>query len=126
MRASFLIISLVSLSVLATACGGGDSGGTSTQPNNPTPVVVATVSVTGATTLDVGKTTQLSASARDASGSTIAGKTFTWSSSNDAVASVASDGTVSGKSAGTATITASVDGKSGSSAITVSAPAPAV
>jgi hypothetical protein len=123
MRAPFLAIPLV---ILAAACGGSDSSGPSTQPNNPTPAVVATVSVTGASSIDVGKTIQLSASARDASGATIAGKTFAWSSSNDAVASVASDGTVSGKSAGTATITASVDGKSGSSAVTVSAPAPAV
>ncbi|HXT17912.1 MAG TPA: Ig-like domain-containing protein [Gemmatimonadaceae bacterium] len=115
-----------------TACGGGESvpstqPTTSTPPPPPPPVpVVATVTVTGSAALDVGKTAQFSAVAKDSTGTAISGKTFTWSSANDAIASVASDGTVTGKTAGSTTISASVDGKSGSAAVTVNAPAPVV
>jgi hypothetical protein len=44
---------------------------------------------------------------------------FSWSSSNPAVASVSASGLVSALSGGTVTITASVDGKSGTGSVTV-------
>lgn len=127
MRARLFLFAIAATAL--AACGG--SGDSTTQPSGggtPTPPAptVATVSVSGASSVDVGKTIQLTASALDAAGAAITGKTFTWSSSNDAVASVASDGTVSGKSAGTASISASVDGKTGSTSVTVTAPGPAV
>ena len=45
-------------------------------------------------------------------------KTVTWTSSNNSIASVASDGTVTCKGVGEATITASCDGKSGTCKVT--------
>jgi uncharacterized protein YjdB len=95
--------------------------GTPTQP------AVATVAISpAAASLAVGATQQLTATAKDASGTTISGKTFTWASSNTAVATVNSSGLVTGRAGGTATITASVDGKNGTASITVTAAAPTV
>lgn len=71
------------------------------------PPPVATVQVTLAlSTIMVGSTTQASATLKDATGSTLGGRTVTWSSSNQAVATVSSAGIVSGVAAGTAVITA--------------------
>jgi uncharacterized protein YjdB len=82
---------------------------------------VASVTVTPSPiTMVAGQSTQLAASARDASGSVITGKSVVWSSSNTAVASVTAQGVVSGVGAGSTTITATVDGVSGTSAVTVS------
>src|SRR5206468_10532504 len=47
------------------------------------------------------------------------GRTVTWSSSNTAVATVSNSGLVSGVTPGTATITATSEGKSGTSSVTV-------
>jgi len=69
--------------------------------------------------LNVGQNTQATATAKDASGATVAAS-FTWSSSNNSVATVSSSGMVSAVAAGTATITASASGKTGSAVVTVS------
>ena len=61
---------------------------------------------------------QLSAIAKDASGHSLQ-RTFAWSTSDPAKATVSSSGAVVGVAPGTATITAAVDGKSASSTITV-------
>ena len=66
-----------------------------------------------------GQTAQLKAEARDASGTMIAGKTFTWQSSTPAVATVSATGLVTTLTVGTTTITASVDGVTGTSSFTV-------
>jgi uncharacterized protein YjdB len=84
------------------------------------------VSVTPATAaLAVGGTQQLAAVARDAAGAERAGRTFVWTSSAPAVATVSSTGLVTAVGAGSATITATADGVSGTAAVTVTAP-PAV
>ncbi len=67
-----------------------------------------------------GQSAQLALSVRDAADNVITGKSAIWASSNTAVATVASDGTVKAIAAGSATITATVDGVSGSSVLTVS------
>jgi uncharacterized protein YjdB len=67
-----------------------------------------------------GSTTPLVATARDASGNSISGVTFSWISTNTSVATVNSSGVVTGVSQGTATVRASANGFSGSSAVTVS------
>jgi uncharacterized protein YjdB len=94
------------------ACGGGDSG----------PPAVATVTVTpSAAQVEVGLTTQLSASAQDSKGNTLSNP-VTWSSSAATVATVSSAGLVTGVSAGSATITAAAGGKQGSATVTVVPP----
>jgi large repetitive protein len=67
----------------------------------------------------VDSTVQLSASALDATGKLIPGKTITFASSSPLIAGVSSAGLVKGLSPGIATITAAADGKSKSSTITV-------
>jgi len=86
-------------------------------------IPVATVNVTpAAPTITVGSSIQLVATTLDADGNTLAGHTITWSSSNESVASVSSDGLVSGLAAGgPVTITATSEGKSGTATVTVAA-----
>ena len=67
----------------------------------------------------VGSTTQLGATARDASGTVITDRTPLWSSSNSAVATVSQQGLVTGMSPGTTTIVAALDGRTGSATVTV-------
>jgi hypothetical protein len=86
----------------------------------------ATIAVTpNPATVSVGLATQLSASAKDASGAAIAGKTFTWASANNGVATVSSSGSLAGVAVGSTTVTASADGVTASVPVTVLA-APAV
>lgn len=95
-------------------CNGGDTSG-------PSPNATATVEVSPATiSLEfLNGTTQLSATARNSSGNPIAGKQATWSSSAPAVANVDANGLVTARSAGTATVTASIDGRSGTATVAV-------
>lgn len=107
------------LLALVAACGGGgdDNGGTNPPPPSST---VASVDVSPATaSLMVPETIQLTATPKDASGNAMAGKSVTWTTSAGNVATVSSSGLVTSVAAGTATITATVEGRSGSAAITV-------
>jgi hypothetical protein len=104
---------ICTFALLAISCGkSGDSG---TQPA----ATVATVAVSQDATLVPQATVQLTATPKDASGATLTGKTVTWSSSNTAVASVSATGLVTALTAGTAIITATSDGETGSATITV-------
>ena len=83
-------------------------------------VPVASVSVSPATaTVYVSKTVQLSATPKDSAGNALTGRTIAWTSSNAAVATVATTGLVSGVGVGSATITATSGGKSGTASVTV-------
>jgi len=85
-------------------------------------VPVATVVVTPPTSsMVVGASVQLSASVRDASGAELPGRLVGWTSSDETVAIVSSAGRVTAIKVGTATITASSDGKSGTATVTVTA-----
>ena len=86
------------------------------------PGAVASVTVTPSPiTMVSGQTQLLTAAVKDASGTVLTGKIITWASSNTAVATVSSSGVVTAVAAGTATITGTADGVSGSSAVTVTA-----
>src|SRR5205809_2966603 len=86
---------------------------------------VASVAVTPASaTIQVGQTQQLAATLKDASGNTLSGRGVSWSSSNSSVATVSSSGLVTGLAAGSAVITATSEGKSGTATLTVVAPPP--
>src|SRR5207244_2553493 len=95
-------------------------GKSATATATVTLVPVASVALTpAAATITVGGMQQLSAVTRDAAGNTLTGRVVTWVSSNTSVATVTSSGLVTGQLAGSATITATSEGKSGTSAITV-------
>ena len=113
---------------IASGCGGDKITGP--QP----PAAVASVSVAIATpTLTAypragaaGSTTQATAIPRDANGNSLAGRPIIWSTEKNEVATVSVDGVVTAVAPGTATITATSEGKTGSATVTVSAPVPQV
>ena len=72
----------------------------------------------------VGETVQFTATPLDSDGKAVSGKTVTWSSSDLNVASVTESGLATGVGLGTATITATSEGKTGVSAITVTVQLP--
>jgi hypothetical protein len=110
--------------VSITAASEGQTASAAITVNAPAPVPVASVSVSPATaSLQVGATQQLSAVTRDANNNVLTGRVVTWSGSTT-IASVNSTGLVSALVAGSATITATSEGVSGASAITVTAPVP--
>ncbi len=85
-----------------------------------TPVPVAAVAVTpSSASLRVGGTVTLAATARDSAGGTLAGRPVTWSSSAPSVATVSMAGLVTAVAAGTATLSATVEGIAGTAALTV-------
>jgi alpha-tubulin suppressor-like RCC1 family protein/uncharacterized protein YjdB len=84
------------------------------------PAPVATVEVSPATpTVASGATVQLTATPKDAAGNVLLGRAVTWSSSAPGVAAVDDAGLVLGALAGSATITATVEGVNGTATITV-------
>ena len=105
---------LIAMVAILAGCGGGESGPVTTAPISPAAPVVAAVVVSGGTSIEVGKTLQLLAVARTATGATVDGKTVSWASSSDAIAAVSSSGLVTARGEGSAVLTATVDGKSGS------------
>ncbi len=103
--------------VTITATSEGKSGSSRVTVSA---VSVATVAVTPATSsIATGATVELTATAKDADGATLAGRAPTWSTSNAAVATVSTAGKVTGAGPGTATITATIEGKTGTASITV-------
>ena len=112
--------------VAGSACGGGDTGGpTPPPPPPPPPAPVATVEVTpAARTLAVGETVQLSATPRSAAGTSLGGRTATWLSDQPTTASVSDAGLVTAAGPGSATISATIEGRVGTAVITVTPPLP--
>lgn len=103
--------------VAIAACSGG--GGESSGPPPPPPPAVASVDVQPATgTVDPGQTLQLTATPRDAAGTALS-RTVMWTTSSATVATVTTTGLVSAVAAGSATITATSEGRTGTAAITV-------
>lgn len=108
--------------VSITATSEGQSG-TSTVEVTPSTVAVASVSMSQATAaIEVGATVQLVATPKDADGQTLTGRTIAWATSNSSVATVSSSGLVKGMAAGSASVTATVEGKVGTTAVTVTTP----
>jgi uncharacterized protein YjdB len=97
------------------ACGGdGDSTGPVVEP------VATTLTVTPAVaTIAPGGSVQLHASVEDEAETSPTAHVVTWSSSDEAVASVSESGLVTGISIGSAVVTASLGSKTGSAAVTV-------
>lgn len=88
-------------------------------PTEPTPVASVTVA-SPATSVTVGQTVQLTASPKDAHGSTLTGRAVAWATSNAALASVSQTGLVTGLTAGgPVTIIATCEGQTGNVVLTV-------
>src|SRR5918993_5136712 len=111
MRTRFALLPVVTLAI-TIACGGDSSG----------PPAVATVDVSIAGDVVVGETVQLTATPRDANGNALTSRTVAWSTSNTSIATVSNAGLVAGVSSGSVTITATVDGKTGTRALNVIPP----
>src|SRR6266576_1263558 len=103
--------------VTMTATSEGQSG-TASITVSGVPVASVTVSPASAS-VPVGQTQQLTATLKDANGTVLTGRPVAWSSNNTPVATVTGTGLVTAKVAGSATITATSEGQSGTSAITV-------
>ena len=110
--------------ILLASCGGG--GTTTPEPSPPPPppppAAVATVSVDpSAATVSLDQSTQLTATPRDASGNALTGRAVVWSSSNPTIATISGDGLVTGRAIGTATMSATSEGVSGTATVVVNA-----
>ena len=112
MRNRGIALTIMTAAIFAVACGD-DKTLTGTAA-----VVSVTVSQPTGPIL-VGATTTLTATTKDASGTAVTGATVTWSSSSDAIATVSQAGVVTGVTPGTATITATSNGKTGTATVTV-------
>jgi uncharacterized protein YjdB len=104
----------------STTITATSEGRTGTAAISVVPMPVGSVNVSPATAnVIAGQAITLSATVRDTSGAVVADRVVTWQSSNSSVATVSSAGVVTGKVAGTVTITATSETRSGSAAVTV-------
>src|SRR5687768_764626 len=113
---------LIALAVLVTlpACGGDSA---SAPPPPPPEPVVTTVEISpNVVTVFMGDTVLLTATVRDQNGATMSGKRVAWASNAPTVATVDSLGRVIALTSGSATISATVESKSGSIALTSTGP----
>ncbi|TVP48169.1 MAG: Ig-like domain-containing protein [Gemmatimonadales bacterium] len=86
----------------------------------PSPPVVTTVELSPVSdALALGEGGSFRARALDQFGLEMLGVTFTWATSSECIAPVSAGGTVTGRSPGTATITATADGVSGQATVVV-------
>jgi PQQ-like domain/Bacterial Ig-like domain (group 2) len=85
----------------------------------PVPVAAVRIAIQGDSVIEDGSTRLLIAVALDSAGGTLSGRAFTWSSSDNAVATVSTNGLVRGIWTGTARIRASSEGRSDSVALRV-------
>lgn len=115
-----LLLAVALMSGISACGGGGGSSPTSPGNTNTNSNVIASVSIGGNTTsVVVGASATLDASARNASGSTVPA-TFSWTSSNTSVLTVGSStGVITGVSVGNAIVTATSGGFSATRTISV-------
>lgn len=110
------LFSTLTLIVLgAHACGGGEG----TEPS----IVTVEVEPRSALVVGVGETARFKAVVRERSGGQVPGALVSWSSGNQAVATVDGQGVARGVATGTTTVTASSGGASASAAVEVWVPA---
>lgn len=92
-----------------SACGDGTA-----------PLPVASLEVAPlADTIRAGATIQLTATPKDVDGNPLSGRSVTWASGDESVATVDGTGLVTGENNGVATITATSEGRNGTARVTV-------
>lgn len=115
--ASGLLTAIAPGTASVTALSEGQSV---TASVNVIPVPVASVSLApNFATLVAGTTQQFAATVRDAAGITLSGRTVVWSSDAPTIAAVDAAGLVTAIAAGTATVSASSEGRAGSATLTI-------
>ncbi|MBI5718996.1 MAG: carboxypeptidase regulatory-like domain-containing protein [Burkholderiales bacterium] len=116
------LLTLLAAAAFFTGCGGG-GGDAPSNPSSPPADTVASVRLTqSAVQLGVGQTVVLKAEALAANGAVLPGKTFVFSSSDDAAATVspgADTVTIKAMSVGTTIVTAGAEGKTAAASVTV-------
>lgn len=100
-------------------------GTTLAQRVHAQPVTAAVAVTPAAVTLGAGRTTTLTAALTDAAGAVVTGVPITWTSSHPAIATVVG-GVVAAVAPGTATITATAEGRTATVPVTVFGPAAAI
>ena len=120
--ATGLVRAVASGTVTVTASSEGKTGSIGFTVSPPPVAAVAVTLASGS--LAVGQTTQATAALTDAGGNVLTGRTVVWSTSTPSVATVSPHGVVTALSAGTASVVATSEGKSGNGVVTVTAPAP--
>jgi hypothetical protein len=108
-----LIASLLGAVIGSAACSSHEVVATVVVPVSTLTVVL------NSSSLNVGQTTQAIATLKDSVGNALTGRTIAWSSGSTAVATVDGSGMVTAKSAGSAVITATSEGKSGTATLTI-------
>lgn len=107
------LLSVLSVPLVLAACGDGPTAPVDDREQPPAPVAVVTVTSPIGPVVAPGATGQLSARAVDTRGGDVAA-TFTWSSSDETVATVSTAGVVTIVGAGEVTLRAATAGVSGS------------
>lgn len=115
----------VAAAVLAAGCGGDRTDG-GISPTGPVLLVTSRVTVSCPTQMVPGQTGTCTAFGYDSYGTFTNSNVSSWSSSNTGKVTITSGGGVTAVSPGTSTITAVIDGVSGTASITVIDPTPVV
>jgi len=111
---------MASGTVVIRAASAGKQDSAAITVAVPSPLPVASVSVApSSVTVPVGGTVPLVATLKDANGNTLAGRAITWASSGTGVATVSGAGLVTAATVGSATITATSEGQSGTATVSV-------
>jgi uncharacterized protein YjdB len=125
-NSSGVVTGVAAGSATITATSSGKTGTSSITVTAVAPVVTTVTVAPASASVALGATTSLQATVKDQNGNVMTGQTVTWSTNNAAAATVSSTGVVTGIAAGSATITATSSGKTGTSSITVTAVIPVV
>ena len=102
------LLAIITVASAALGACGRDS------PTGPSPVTVASVTLSGSNSMNVGAASNITASARKSDGSSEdVTSRATWQSSNPSVAAVSSTGRVSAVAPGSSIISATFEGQAG-------------
>lgn len=115
------VLPLLTFALAAISCGGSD-GSKPTPPGGtqPTTLVVTTVIVAPPfAQLELGSSAAFTVEVHDQLGALMTGKVATWGSTDPRIATVDAGGVVKAVAVGTASVSATVEGKVGLTAITV-------